>query len=161
MKRLGILCLCIMGCRGNVQQQDIPQPLPLSSVAYTTSTIAPSQNNDSLLLLSLLGIIGNFGKIFIDPHNIPQVQQSVINIIDDIVTAAHLIVTSRAPGQAIAYPLPLLLVRALYYKAYALEHSTKKPTAHGAVPGVLRYIESMTRHSGCTETTTAHGECFA
>lgn len=57
------------------------------------------KERDYLMFTNFVGIVINFAKLFMDPHNIPEAKQNAYNILNGINNLAHVITRSKMSKQ--------------------------------------------------------------
>lgn len=57
-------------------------------------TSLSEKDRDHLMFTNFVGIVVNFVKLFMDPHNIPEAKQNAYNILNGINNLAHVITRS-------------------------------------------------------------------
>lgn len=74
-----------------------PKNLVLSKNSSMSAEIQKplsEKDRDYLMFTNFVGIVVNFVKLFMDPHNIPEAKQNAYNILNGINNLAHVITRS-------------------------------------------------------------------
>jgi hypothetical protein len=86
------LTLCHMREKNDVQC--VSCCVPKTPLVEEIEKPITESERDHLMFTNFIGIVVNFVKIFLDPHNIPEAKQNAFNILNGIYSLAGIITRS-------------------------------------------------------------------
>ncbi|MEX0939895.1 MAG: hypothetical protein WDZ41_00880 [Candidatus Babeliales bacterium] len=128
---LGIIQNNLAAPRQKIRSQSeqvvyVPVPTPPSNTSVPINPLERDKLMDQALFAHFVSILGNFGKVLLDPHNKENVTTHVANMIDGIVSVAQTVTRSRMQAETplvlkrIALALMISLARQRHTKKHAL-----------------------------------------